>query len=643
MGPEVINGFLWLARTSLRCGRMPVRAGHGYADSAYRPADLPYVSALGPMWFDVEPERDEKGRHVLVLMPGHVLGARRESPGVVIAPGGALKLRFDGDSTVTLSGLPGVDLGDDQSCLDFAVTVEQGLSLAAQNGGYTGPDGKVVASTARLAELAQGKVRWDPETRRFAITSGRQGIAWSVRASSVEVLPVAGSVSTALGLDGGTSVPGRMVRHKLPPPRAITLDVRLDLWAATQPEMASLSDALCRLVPSRGAVRTLPALLAADAEAGTDTLVLLAKGEPTLPVSLLHVEAAAGAVDRVTGRALSPGIAPQPDGTLLLDATTPSSGLRVLPTPLVPGPFDAPHPLPRGLALTLGVKVAGGGVDGQTLSLCALTFGGDPVLAITAALVTTNGSISADLTAVATFVQADGTAAQASSTLRLPLSQLEEGVALHAAVVAATGTIEWYADGAPQMLDDPKSTPVLPTVVQGVPSAGTGMMFVLGDAGGNPLDLRVSHAHLFAEPIGPFDPDLRRSVSVASRFPPGKRIRIALAGEKISTETRATLNVVSVSGDTLRVFPELPATFAKGRSVVFAEEHFFQQTALRRKDDLANHLYRLTAEYRVSALLEPDFVLAPATAVEAAIVEVIATGPSGGEAALGPGTDATVV
>jgi len=644
LGPEVVGGFLWLARTSLRCGRMPVRAGHGYADAAYRPPELPFVSVLGPMAIDVEPDRDDKPRHVLVQMPGYLLSARRESLSS-IAAGGALKVRFDGDATTTLTALPGVSLADDVDCEAFAAAVEQALVAAAQGGLYTDPDSKVVVADARLAELAGAKVRWDREIRCFAISSGRQGLLGrSVAApSSVEVLPVAGSLSGALGLDDGTRVPGRVHRHKLHPPKAMTLDVRIDLWASTQPEIASLSDSLCRLAPSRGVARTLSALLAVDAAEGSDTLVLLSQGEPTLPISIVHVEAEAGARDRVTGRVLSPTPAAPVGGFLTLDAATPAMGLRVLPAPLVPGPFDVADPLPRGVALTLGLRVQSGGTAGQALSLCALTFGGTPVLALTAALVQTNGSVSADLTAVATFDQGNGATGTASTTMRLPLSTLEAGLELHAAVVAATGTIELFVAGQPQALDDPKVTPVPPVAVPGTLVAGRGMQFVIGTAGGNPLDLSISHVHLQSEPVGPFDPELRMSVARASRFSPGRRIEITRRGEKISPESRVSLNILSVSGNTLKVSPPLPATFAAGTAQVFANELFFQQVALRRKDDLANHLYRLTGDYRVSATLEQDIVEPPVPAVETPMVEITSLGSGADGASSGPGTFPSVV
>lgn len=590
------------------------------------------------MALDVEPDRDDKPRHVLVQMPGYVAGARRESANV-IAAGGSLALRFDGDATVTLTGLPGVSLGDDGDCAAFAAAVQLALSEAAQAGGYTGPEQKVVVATARLAELANSSVRWDPESRRFAVSSGRQGVTQVAQLSSVEVLASAGSLSAALGFDDGVVVTGRLQRHKLPPPRAMTMDVRLDLWASTQPEIASLSDALCRLAPTRGAVRTLPALLAADVEAGADTLTLLSEGEPTLAISLVHLEAAGGARDRVSGRDFSPTVAPLANGRIELDAAHPSMALRVLPTPLVPSPFDAAHPLPRGVALTLGVQLAAGGADGQTLALCALTFGGDPVLALSATLVSDGGALWADVTAIATFIGVNGATATASSTRRLALSRLEEGLELHAAVVAATGTIELFAAGEPQALDDPAETPVPPVAAVGVLSASTGMMLVVGNAPGNPLDLSLSHLHLRSEPVGPLDPDLRRSLTAAARFPAGKRIEIA----RRSGNIRATLSVIAVSGNTLKVSPELPASFSAGDSQVFSNEWFFQQISLRRKDDLANHLYRLTGDYRVSAALEQDVVEAPTPAVQTPVVDVstLGAGIEGGPG--GPGAVPVVV
>lgn len=560
---------------------------------------------------------------------------------MIISAGGSLRLRFDGEATTTITGLPGVDLGDDADCAAFAASLEQALSVAV----YTDPDQRIIVADARRAELSASKVRWDAEIRCFAISSGRQGITLKPRVSSVEVLAVADSISGPLGLDDGTGVPGRLHRHKLRPPRAMTMDVRLDLWASTQPEIASLSDSLCRLAPSRGVARTLPALLAVDAAKGSQTLVLLSQGEPTLPTSIAHLEAEGGAFDRVSGRLFSPAPAAAVGGYLKLDATTPSTAVRVLPAPIVPGPFDVPDPLARGVALTLGLKVQTGGSAGQQLSLCALSQGGTVVLALTAALVDVSGTLKADVTAAATFLQGNGGTATASTTMRLPLSRLESGLALHAAVVAATGMIELFADGAPQALDDLSVTPTPPVAAGGTPAGGYGMQLVLGNPspGGNPLDLSVSHAHVQSEPVGPFDPELRGSVARASRFSPGKRLEIARRGERITGESRVVLNVLSISGNTLEVAPPLPAGFSAGTAQVFANEFFFQQISVRRKDDLANHLYRITGDYRVSAALEQDFEEAPTPAVETPIAEVMSLGAASEAGANGAGTLPSIV
>ena len=85
MVPEVLEGMLWLARLGLRCQVGTVRAGHGYADPSFRPASLPFVSLVGPLGIEVDPERDlPVALDAIVQLPGFVRGAPRSGQSVCV-------------------------------------------------------------------------------------------------------------------------------------------------------------------------------------------------------------------------------------------------------------------------------------------------------------------------------------------------------------------------------------------------------------------------------------------------------------------------------------------------------------------------------------------------------------------------------
>lgn len=631
MGPEVISGFLWLARTTLRCGQKPVKAGHGYADAAFRPADLPFVSVLGPMAVELNAEREtQKAPVVLLQMPGYVMGAPLETNDAIPA-GGALRLRFDGRGIASLDDLPAVALGDPSSCGAFAAAVELRIRDAVTAGAIQNESGAPLLDAADLADIAAATCRFDQTSRRFAIASGRRGVAQGIRVSSVEVLPTPGDIATQLGLRDGSTVPGRLLRHERPPPRAINMGVRLDLWAASQLELASLADHLVHVVPSRGAVRTLPALLARSGADGEESLALMSTGEPTTLHSLVHVEAGGGPVDRVTGRAFVPAITPSPaTGRFVLENAQPSMQVGVWPSPLVPSPLDSAHPAPRGLALGIGVALGPAGATGDEVQACALLHEDEPVLRVMLQRAKQGPLDVVDVRATATFVQKGGAKSTATTLMRLELEELSKGILLHAVVVAAKGLVELHVNGEAQPLGDPAKTPVLPVPAAGKLAAGPDMTLVLGSPGGSPLSLHVGYAHLFSEPFGPFDPALRTSTASAQRFMSGQRIQLVRRGDR--AEERASFTVLAVDRDVLEISPPLRGAWPAGQTAVFAEEHFFEQVSLKRRDDLANHLFRLSGEYRVSAFLDQQVVEPPVPVVAMPEVDVAARVTSVGPA-----------
>jgi hypothetical protein len=80
--------------------------------------------------------------------------------------------------------------------------------------------------------------------------------------------------------------------------------------------------------------------------------------------------------------------------------------------------------------------------------------------------------------------------------------------------------------------------------------------------------------------------------------------------------------VMSVDGDVVTVDPPLADRWARGRTIVFADELFFQITDLKRRDDLLNQLYRLSADFRVAAMLQDGLAETSAPLAEVVDVEV---------------------
>jgi hypothetical protein len=609
--PAVLHGLLWLARSALRAGGLPVQAAHGYADMAYKPPQLPFVSVVGPLNVAWDPQREAaKPREANLQLPGYLMGEVRAAGQLVGA--GQLHLRFDGDAEVTVAVAPGA-FDPEAGARLVAAQIEAAIHLAATAGAFTtgagAPLANIPANAARIAELGAITCRWDPAARRLAVSSGRRGVASAAQRSSVELLPAAGTTAADLGLGAGRSLEGRVRRHKLSTPRAMTVDVRLELWAASQAQLAAMTDALGRVAVARTNFVTFPALLAASAKPGDDRLKLLVTGEPLQRESLTYLEAAGGADDRVSGRSFT-----APPGALLAGparfhlAGTDQMQLAVSPTPVVPDPRDVGNPIPRGVAVSIGVMLDAGAAAGQTVRLCALELDGKPVLELELTFVTVAAKLFADIVGRATFT--DGvvestaeTTWRVSAAITGPPAQqpFETGVVLHAAVASARGTVELFMNGQPR----PDAAVPAPVAGAGTLLGGNDMRLTLGNPAGNPLGVAITHAHLYAEPFGPTDPQLRPSITPARGFVPGQRLRLCRTVDGVTLgEERAETTVLEVHGDELVIFPVVEDTWERGRTLMFGDELFFQPLELRRRDDLLNQVYRLSADYRVSALLE---------------------------------------
>lgn len=627
---EILSGLLWQGRLALRSGGMRVFAAHGYVDEGYRPSRVPFFSVVGPLGIHSEPER-ENGRTATstVRVPGHLIG-RPRGPGDSVPAGGALKLRLDGRAIVTLGGLPGGSFASAATGPALAAALNTKLAEALSGGLFQESSGAPLTDPLLLAALAAVTARWDAEGSRLAI-SADAGIPSLDFRSSVEVLPVTGSIAGALGLEPPERAQeGRTYLSKLRAPRAMAIDVQVDLWAGSQVDLAAIMDTVALAIPTRGQMVLRPSLLGADVPEGATKLRLLARGEPTTPLSLAHLEASDQGQERARGGRvdLTPGASWLPDSGGLRLSGTGTATVRVHPTPVVPDSFHPDNPAPDGFALSLGLQVAAGATEGQTVPVVVLLAQGQPVVRLELRYVLVGTRLFGEVVATATLAREGGTQV-AETRWRLLASRLEAGVLLHARLEAGEGVVWLSADGVPQPLLDAEATPAPPVAAPGLPVTGSDMLLTLGADTGTPLEFTVEHLHLVAEPVGPLDPALRRSVTPAPGVRPGDVILLGDCedGYRIGKRRFQAL-ALAVDGDEVTLSRPVEGSWVRGRTLVFQEECFFFQTQLRRKDDLLNHLYRCSVDYRVSALMEELNARTGARLVEKPLVDLVARGAS---------------
>ncbi|RKG81524.1 hypothetical protein, partial [Corallococcus terminator] len=439
---EILSGLLWQGRMALRSGDARVFAAHGYVDEGYRPSRVPFFSVVGPLGLHPEPER-ENGRTATstVRIPGHLIGRPRGSADSVPA-GGALKLRLDGLAMVTLTGLPGGSFGTATTGPALVAALNTKLSGALAGGQFQDLSGAPLTDPLLLAALAAVTCRWDAEGGRIAI-SADPGIPSLDFRSSVEVLPVAASIAGALGLEPPERAQeGRAYLSRLRAPRAMTVDVQVDLWAASQVDLASIMDTVALSIPTRGQMILRPSLLGEDVPEGATKVRLLSRGEPTLPTSLAHLEASDQGQERARGGRvdLTPGASWLPSSGGLLLSGTGTAALRVHPTPVVPDAFHPDNPAPDGLSLSLGLQVAPGAVDAQTLPVFVLLAQAQPVLRLVLRYVQVGTRLWGEVVATATLSR-DGGTQVAETRWRLASERLEAGVVLHARLEAREGVV----------------------------------------------------------------------------------------------------------------------------------------------------------------------------------------------------------
>jgi hypothetical protein len=609
MTPEVLHAFLWRARCGLRTEGLPLLAGHGIADPNYRPAHLPYVSVLGPLGIDTESERELPERVFLwTRVPGCLLGATREET-QAIPDGGPLRLRFDTDATVeatiALADLAGQTFGDTNGPL-VAQTIEAAVRDAVDAGQVTMESGAL--DGGRQAELRALTVRWDRHRSRIVIASGRRGTLERLDArvgqiSRVEVLNPDAGLVVALGLGARASLAdGRILRHEVANPTALGLDVRLDLWAGTQHELAMLIDAWCRMTPNRGQLLIRPGLLAEDLVHGATELRLQRRGESPNPATLLQLETDRGFADRISARlpTLLDGAAVDAAGLRL--SGNASATLPVYERSAIPYPWREGNPGPDGFAATLGLVLDEDPDVGEHAQVVQLRHGERTVLELRMAVSAAADGESPHLDLIAGAQRDDGTDfAESRARVALARARTDPGIQVHCLVSAMDGRTRVFVDG---VLGAPPEDFVAGAPAPGSPSGGTDMELLLGDPDGVAPTLRILHLQLHARPLGPTDPRLRDSLAGAETWRAGEPLTLARSSTGYSSEGEAfTATVVAIHGDRLVLDRPVQGDWPLAETLVYQRGLFFAQKQFRRRDDFMNQVYRVTVEYRVSAFL----------------------------------------
>ena len=619
MTADVVDALLWRARAVLRLDGAPLLAGHGLADALYRPPRLPYASVLGPLSYTVEPERDVTRQVSLtVRLPGFLAGAPLDGAATVPPPG-TLDLLVDADVRVTVDLDHGADGGQpltDARGRAVADRAQQAWA-AALAAPVTTLDGTPVTAQ-RLAELARVTLRWDGAARRFVVASGRRGPA---SASSDTASPDATSSDTAssvrlaattphaaaLGLGDGAITPaGRLARHQVPAPVAMAFDVRVDLWAGSQRHLAALVEAWARVTPTRCQMLLRPGLPASDVPDGAREVRLQARGEPATRWTRLQLEGP-DLTDRRTGHPVAPagGAAAGADGLRLPGGGTATAAF--LPRPAVPDPMRPAHPAPAGWSLAADLSATG--ADGDTRTLATLRRGADPVLEVTLAWVDVpagNGVPAGLQVRVTVAARAgDGTDLPPATT-QVPAAVLAGGARVHALVDATAGRTGAWVDDTGTL-----GAPVGPVP----PAGGDDMELVLGgDAG---PQLLVEQVHVVSRPLGPLDHRTRASSAPAGRWRPGDPVTLVRSDDGATPRgTPFTAVVVAVDGDVLTLDRTVVGTWPRHDTLVGTRVVFSRQTAVRRRDDLAANLARISLEHTVSAFVEPEGTSAGARLVE---------------------------
>ncbi len=617
---HVLAALLHRSRAALRIDGNGVLAGHGVADNAYRPPHLPYASVIGPLALEMEAERGTTAHIVRVRNPGYLAGVPREPADVVPGPG-RLGLEFDGSARGSVPVDPGPLTGSvltaGRTGRDLAAVLQDAIRSAVDDGLFT-EAGAPVTDALRRAELRAVTVRWDAALLRFVVSSGRRGpvsddLEPGVTSLVAPAPPGADDIGPALGLGSGAgSRPGAVTRSRDAAPTAVAVDVRLDLWARAQAELAALLDAWSAVTPTRAELLLAPTPLAADVARGDTSVRLLFGALPQHPAELLAVTADGGPVDRVAGRVaeLAAGAAVTPAGLRLAGAAT--ATYPVVPLPAI---AEAWHPRPAGAlgwAVELHLRVAAAAADGDAGEVFRLAYG--PAAALRLRLVRSGAEYRLEGDAE----RADGASfAAGSAAVDAAVLEAATPVHVHVLVDGAGGAVRVVADGGrPATAGAPAPGPT-------ASGADEEVVLVLGDPAGSDLTVEVAEVHVYGRPLGPADSRLRRPGPAAAAWTPGDPLVLSRSADGFSgTGTSFHGFVLAVEADEVRLDRPVTETFRRGAALAHQGRLFMAQRQLRRNDDLMNRIYRVAIEYRVSTFLDDTRASVTAPLVERPDVEL---------------------
>ena len=609
----------------MRIDRVAMAGGHGSADPNYRPGRLPYISVIGPLNLELEPDRDPpRAIFVFVQSPGYLAG-RDGMDTSTVPTAGTLHLRFDGDTrgdvTVDFGALGGTLLTD-ANARAAAVVMESAIHDAVQANAFRVNE-TPVTDAARLTELRRTAVRWDRNRRRFVITSGRRGTRSDPAADTAPLLPSrvetetgAADLAPGLGLREGAFVAdGRLSRQKLTTPTAVAVDVRIDLWAGSQQELSMLLESWARTTPTRTQVLTRPGLLTESAAAGATQITLQRQGDVATRWTLMQLEADGDFRDRLSADELALANGATIDARTLRLTGQANAALTFFHAPPIALPGLPEHPAPAGFGLTIGLRVDGPVAAGQAARVVRIAHGPRVMAELGISIDTLDGELVAELAGAAQ--RADGIA-YSPVAVRVPADQLIAGADLHLLLDASRGGLSIFVDGTPLRplvapVDQPGTTP----------AGGYDMQLVLGDPAGATLGLRILHLHLIGRPLGPIDPRFRRSLAAAPSWSIGDPIALVRTENGFAGSGDAEIvTVIGIDGDRVLLDRPLGRTWNRASTLLYSRSLFAHQRQWRRHDDIMNNLYRLSAEYRVSSYLEDPLPADSAPLVERPEVEV---------------------
>jgi hypothetical protein len=229
-----------------------------------------------------------------------------------------------------------------------------------------------------------------------------------------------------------------------------------------------------------------------------------------------------------------------------------------------------------------------------------------------------------ELHATALFRSDTSVLETASTTWRVPLSQVAAGATLHVSAQSGPGLVTLALDGVPQDTSEATQTPSIPVLAPGVFGVAEDLLISLGNASGNPAPVELTHAHLFSRVLPPLDPRLRLSVNGATSFRAGDIITLGLSERGLAPNGEVEAFFVRGSvGDTVTLDRPVSRRWRRGATIVHSREFFVQQSDVKRRDDLMNRLYRYCVGYRVSALLEQTDTSIVGSLVIKPVVEVV--------------------